>query len=481
MEQPNIVFLLLDTARADHFGCYGYDRNTTPNIDALAKRSLVYERAYSSSIWSLPAYASIFNGELPSEHGAVDWNATVPENRLVENLSENGYQTAAVSPHLVSGDFGLADAFDTHVWVASTNQNTMPYPDDEVTEKMRQRAEAGAWENAIEKYLDFLKLVAKAKSHKPFANAFWYVLQRYHEKRGNWEDDGASEILNRSLDILRETDDPVFLFGNFIEPHAPYRPPRDWIYEFVDDDVPITKLNEVLLKSDIEATAGAITITDEERQLLIDLYDAELRYLDDRIGAFVREVERDDEDTVFVIASDHGDLFGEWGAWGHQAKLHPDLARVPLLISYPDRSGDRIRETISLRQLCSHLTEISAGNDDRIAPQEYVISEYFGWDTQLSITPWDEYDRVDPAEFGQYQLAIFGTETQFLYDSTGAIERYDLGSDRAGGGLSEEAADRIVEEVVGDPSHVHEEYRHQQSDNETSEKMKRHLEHLGYM
>ncbi|TVT94423.1 sulfatase-like hydrolase/transferase [Haloferax volcanii] len=77
MGQPNIVLLLLDTARADHFGFNGYERNTTPNIDEITEQSIVYENSYSNSIWSLPAYASIFTGELPSEHLAIDWGKSI--------------------------------------------------------------------------------------------------------------------------------------------------------------------------------------------------------------------------------------------------------------------------------------------------------------------------------------------------------------------------------------------------------------------
>lgn len=92
MNSPNIVFLLLDAARADHFSCYGYHRETTPYIDTLAKDGSFYNNAYSNSIWSLPAYASLFTGKYPSSHGAVDWSKSIDPNSniLVNNINKYG-------------------------------------------------------------------------------------------------------------------------------------------------------------------------------------------------------------------------------------------------------------------------------------------------------------------------------------------------------------------------------------------------------
>ena len=69
-EPPNVVLVTLDTTRADHLGCYGYDGDTSPNLDRFAERAVLYERAYSTSSWTTPSHASIFTGLLPMQHGA---------------------------------------------------------------------------------------------------------------------------------------------------------------------------------------------------------------------------------------------------------------------------------------------------------------------------------------------------------------------------------------------------------------------------
>ena len=86
-ERHNIIVILADTVRADHLSCYGYDRQTSPFVDSIAERGTVYESAYSSSIWTMPAYATLFTGLLPHEHGAVGWNNKLTENILVERLN----------------------------------------------------------------------------------------------------------------------------------------------------------------------------------------------------------------------------------------------------------------------------------------------------------------------------------------------------------------------------------------------------------
>ena len=79
--QPNILLIVTDAARADHFSCYGYGRETTPNIDRVADEGLRFTQAVSSSSWTLPSHASLFTGLLPSENGTH-----VQHNRLIERI-----------------------------------------------------------------------------------------------------------------------------------------------------------------------------------------------------------------------------------------------------------------------------------------------------------------------------------------------------------------------------------------------------------
>ncbi len=186
LEEPHVVLITLDTTRRDRLGLYGYSRNTSPNLDALAERSLVFDRAVAASSWTLPSHASIFTGKFPSSHGAdydpegrlrlteaiagpEEWKEyrasglSPDEATLAHRLRERGYQTAAV----VGGPwmkrvFGLDRGFDAY--------------DDE----------------------------------------------------GIGDVNGilASEVTTAALEILRGRDGrPLFLFLNYFDPHGPYEAP----------------------------------------------------------------------------------------------------------------------------------------------------------------------------------------------------------------------------------------------------------------
>ena len=113
--RPNIVLISLDTLRPDHLGCYGYSRDTSPNIDRLARDGVLFRRCWSQAPWTLPSHMSLFTSMLPSHNGVEDLNQALPEDipLLAQILQENGYQTAAIvnngqmKPH-----WGFSRGFD---------------------------------------------------------------------------------------------------------------------------------------------------------------------------------------------------------------------------------------------------------------------------------------------------------------------------------------------------------------------------------
>ncbi|MDP8222059.1 MAG: sulfatase [Candidatus Lernaella stagnicola] len=115
--RPNIILVSIDTVRADHVSAYGYERSTTPNIDALAKRGVLFEKAISQSSWTLPAHASMLTGKYPVEHDCTAVEGTVLQARettVAELLADAGYRTIGItSSHFVSGIYGLDQGFET--------------------------------------------------------------------------------------------------------------------------------------------------------------------------------------------------------------------------------------------------------------------------------------------------------------------------------------------------------------------------------
>ncbi len=116
--RPNVVMITIDTTRADHLGCYGYDRPTSPNIDALARESVLFENGFAHVPITLPSHTSIFTGTLPLFHGVRDNGRYVVRKELetlAELLSDRGYATGAfVSAFVLDSRYGLDQGFDTY-------------------------------------------------------------------------------------------------------------------------------------------------------------------------------------------------------------------------------------------------------------------------------------------------------------------------------------------------------------------------------
>jgi arylsulfatase A-like enzyme len=115
--RPNILFITIDTLRADHLGTYGYKRPTSPRLDEFAKSAIVFEQAHSSASWTLPSLPSVMTSLYSSTHGCFFFNdpATTEIYTLAELLRNDHYDTAMVASHtFLSGRYGLQKGF-THV------------------------------------------------------------------------------------------------------------------------------------------------------------------------------------------------------------------------------------------------------------------------------------------------------------------------------------------------------------------------------
>lgn len=488
--RPNVVVVLLDTVRADHLSCYGYERNTMPFVDSVASDGVVYERAYSTSIWSLPAYASLFTGAYPSEHGAVDWSRKIDENEITSTFQNMGYSTAAVSPHLVSGEFGIRDGFDVSEWVSVASRD-FPFEDDPVIDRVRERKEAGGWDSEVRKYADILRWLLTERSVQTVPNGLYHLYQSLNTSMGRWTDQGADEVVSESKQIVDRMDRPYFLFANFIEPHAPYRPPGDYWEVFLDDRIAFDEVLATLDKfsNTTDLILGDAELTENERDIIMALYDAELRYLDSKVQELIEHV-RDTGDTVVCLLSDHGELFGERGLWSHQGRIHQDLCRIPLIVDYPWADGTRESGVVDLVDVSDHLVEIAYGGTDVLRPSGEAFVEYYGWDTQLSTKPWESYTGTDADRWEAYQVALFDDRYEVFWDATGTFKLRDQTRKTADWSDLPEDADladrykRRIESMFGSPRANHAQYRQSAEADQTidaDEAMQQHLQDLGYL
>ena len=287
--RPNVVLISIDTLRPDHLGAYGYERATSPHIDALAASGVLFENALSPSSWTLPAHASLLSGSSPYRHGAVAATARIRDDvpLLAELLRAAGYRTAAfVNAPFVGRNYG-------------------------------------------------------------FARGFERFEQRYERKRRD-----VAERHRQVLEGVAGLEPPFFLFVHYMDVHTPYRPPKEF-NRFARDRRSSAVLKDIGEKSVLElqraARAGRLRVSDADRDRLVDLYDGEILAIDAKIGELLDELRERFPGTIVILTSDHGEEFLEHGGLGHGETLYEEVLRVPLIVAGDGvASGARIDTMVSL-------------------------------------------------------------------------------------------------------------------------------------
>jgi len=316
-KSPNIVLLVWDTTRADHFSSYGYFRNTTPNVDQFAKRGVLFENAISSSSWTLPAMASMFTSLLPHQHGAG--KETVLGNgprTLAEILRMGGYETAGfnANPYYGNTPWGLARGFETY----RDSTNRLGYNLD-ATRIGREIIES-------------------------------YSEEWFHRSRFNQPD--AQELNEQVYRWFKHRSDrPFFLFLNYNDAHEPYEVPSPYNHLYVPKDA------KHLLHT---AKPARFYLPAREREGTIAAYDQCLNYIDSQVGELLRFLDHSPEasDTYIIITSDHGEGFGEHDTYSHGWNLHREVLHVPLIIAGPGiPAGVRVADISRTWEIFSTVLE----------------------------------------------------------------------------------------------------------------------------
>jgi arylsulfatase A-like enzyme len=402
-EKPNIVLLVMDTARASSFSAYGHEMETDSNFKQLADEGILFERAYSNCIWTLPSHYSIFTGLLPSHHRVKNKDIRSTDAEFfTEFLSkEEGYRTFAVSNNgYVSPAFGFDEHFDEFEFLADSADfsDKLFFEEDEIFLDIATED----WESTSKKYTEFLKRSIKNFHPKTLVNGFYYLLKHKNSGGNNWKD-GAEEANEVFREKANTGEEPFFGFINYVEPHDPYTPPLDIVNDLLPPGFSYEEAMEISEKAHlVDMMKEGENL--EGKEVLKTLYDGEIKYLDQKISELVDDIETETErDTIFVITSDHGENF-EGGLWGHYGQITEELIHVPLLIYGTDKTG-KIKENFSLRNLEKVIKNISKGEME-IPTSEKVITEYWG----LESHNWNIEAGQLPVEFFQNQKSVIADE-----------------------------------------------------------------------
>ncbi|MGD9403340.1 MAG: sulfatase, partial [bacterium] len=288
----NVIVVGIDTLRPDHLGCYGYDRATSPNIDAFAAGGVLFENCVSQAPWTAPSFATVFSSLYPSQHGSMDVHSKIRGSvpTLATLLREHGYATGAViNAPALKPEFGLSRGFD------------------------------------------------------------FYDMTPLDGRIG----DGTTRDVLAWID--ENSDGPFFMFAHYFDPHIPYGPPPgydDLFHKGYEgrirnpfDMEGFSKARERLFEEMKELTA-------DDWAEIVNLYDGEIVFVDEAFGALMKGLEERGliRNTIVILLSDHGEEFFEHGGFEHGHTLYDELIRVPLIISLPGRvmQGTRIRNQVRL-------------------------------------------------------------------------------------------------------------------------------------
>ncbi|MCP4659635.1 MAG: sulfatase [bacterium] len=305
------ILISIDTLRADHLGCYGYSRATSPFIDSLAARGALFENAIVQLPGTLPSHMSIFTGLYPAEHGVYPPSGVLAPDipTLPELFRQQGWRTAGhTEGGYVHGGYGFARGFD------------------EFSHEAR-----------------FLE----SDAERTFARGVEFLGRLGAEER-------------------------FFLFLHTYAVHDPYAPLERYADRYWDGPAPETFR---ATGSNLTAfNRGKAELTPEGLEYFKALYDASINYVDDVVRDLFENLERlglSDEVTV-VLTSDHGEEFLEHGRLAHE-QIYPECLRVPLIVVHPELRGPRrIRTLVESIDIAPTLCEIGGIPRPKMSGRSFV-------------------------------------------------------------------------------------------------------------
>jgi len=292
----NVVIYLIDTLRADRLGAYGYDKPTSPHLDALAAEGIVFEQCQAPAPWTLPSVVSLLTSTFPCEHGVLRDGERIGEalDPLAVRLQRAGYATAAFVANPYAGAMsGLDRGYD-----------------QSGREQIIRRTEEGSV-RPLHLYIHTIEPHEPPRAPDRLVRLFGNVSSE------------TKQAIARDLRVYRRLTRVDFDAGS----------PVGTTDNTADQD------------------AALRALADHKSDLLV-LYDAAVRRADENLGAMIQLL-RDRgqwDNTLFLVTADHGDEFGEHGGWQHDQSVYEELLRVPLIVRLPGGrfAGLRVTDPVSL-------------------------------------------------------------------------------------------------------------------------------------
>lgn len=445
---PNILWIIWDTVRAENLSVYGYARPTSPALEGLARRGVVFEQAVAPSPWTLPSHASMFTG-LPAQALRADWRQPFGREpaTVAEIARDHGYRTGGFVANLfyASRESGLARGFSTY----------RDYPRASLPEFLRSTSLARSWvvvgggaaqligwfRGGEERRAEDSSTVATGRAAGSPELAVIPVARRRPISPGGirgwigrmrnearvWAPQINEQFLDWVGDSLEER--PFFAFLNYFDPHDPYDPPHPFDTLFARN-----------------ATRGVVPMADGKRygarevEAMIDAYDGSIAYSDHYLARLLGELDSRGllENTIVIVTSDHGEEFGEHEVFTHGHSMYQSALRVPLVISFPGTvpQGYRVDEWVTTADLPATVLSLAGIRADLVAGRS--LERWWAHSPPAAAAPGDTLRaRVSyswavpdyyPISKGDME-SVFADPYKYIRNGDGREELYDLRAD----------------------------------------------------
>lgn len=363
MTHPDIIFIVLDTQRADRLGAYGYEKMTSPNLDRFAADATLFEQAVAPAQWTIPSHASMFSGLYPSTHQVLQSAQRLSPRypHIAEMLAQVGYETVGFCNNPLVGilDNGLKRGFQQFynyggaVPSVPRSSSRLPRPLNQLAEAYTQGLRRLSY--PVQNFFGRSDLAFQI-SLNSWMTPLWSKMANFKGQNERSVRDVETFLRSREQN---EPERPLFLFLNLMETHLPFWPPG----RFVDEVAPYFRDNKeartIMRTWNKEAYRWAAPLAEPlgelEHNVLNDMYDAEVLYQDDYLGGLLDMIRSraKQSNTLTIIVADHGDGLGDHGYMGHAFVAYEELVHVPLIIDWPAVFTDpaRISTPVSTRRV----------------------------------------------------------------------------------------------------------------------------------
>jgi arylsulfatase A-like enzyme len=411
-QAKNVLLIVMDTVRAANLGLYGYDRDTTPELARWARRGVRFDWAVAPAPWTFPSHCSFMTGQWPSTLNA-HWEPTLDPAypTIAESLAARGYLTAGFAANTAWCSYesgmnrGFAHYEDYPLTTASIFATSMP----------------GLW---------LMKNVLRG------GDAYSAKWLRFKSRDGR----AINSALLRWLDGIRGGGRPFFAFLNYFDAHDPFIPPTDSPRSFGRRPRSRAEFQMLLDYWDRDKS----TLSESDVELARDSYDNCITALDRHIGDLLDALEQRGalRNTLVIIASDHGEEFGEHGVFNHGFSLYAHEVHVPLLVIDPTLpAGARIAKPVSLRALPATVVDLLGLDRGSTFPGRSLARFWRRPDIDLADEPSSAYSEVYiplepiPPQRGRgpkqrgFAASIVAENRHYIVDLEETEELFDLGVD----------------------------------------------------